>query len=170
MTPELTDHLKALTELEALRRRLGHEVSRAPPWSVQLRRQARPTMARSSTAIDGYHVTAEEASAVIEGRAAATDRDQRARAGDALTMQHVAVLADDPSFGWCDRLLQDQHFEACSTASTGRRFVPRLRSHQPRPVQTCGVYWTQALSAVGVAGRTHAMSRARVCAQRDEFY
>jgi len=118
--PDLTNHLKALAELDALRRRLGHEVSRATPWSGQLRRQARAATARSSTAIEGYHVTAEVASAVVEGRAAATDRDQRAVAGYALAMQHVAVLADDPSFGWCDRLLLDLHFEACSSEPEGR--------------------------------------------------
>jgi Fic family protein len=119
-TPDLTAHRATLTELDAVRRRLGHEVSRATPWSGQLRRQARAATARSSTAIEGYHVTAEVASAVVEGRAAATDRDQRAVAGYALAMQHVAVLADDPSFGWCDRLLLDLHFEACASEPEGR--------------------------------------------------
>ena len=113
-TPDLTNYQKALAELDALRRRLGHEVSRATPWSGPLRRQARYATARSSAAIEGYHVTAKVASAIVEGRAAATDRDQRAVAGYALAMQHVAVLADDPSFIWCDRLLLDLHFEACS--------------------------------------------------------
>ena len=119
-TPDLTAHLETLAELDALRRTLGHEVSRATPWSGQLRRQARAATARSSTAIEGYHVTAEVASAVVEGRAAAMDRDQRAVAGYALAMQHVAVLADDPSFGWCERLLLDLHFEACSSEPKGR--------------------------------------------------
>ena len=119
-TPVLTRHLEALAALDELRRRLGHEVSRATPWAGQLRRQARAATARSSTAIEGYHVSAEIASAVVEGRVAAKDRDQRAVAGYALAMQHVAVLADDPSFGWCDRLLLDLHFETCSAEPANR--------------------------------------------------
>jgi len=34
-------------------------------------------------------------------------------------MQHVAVLAEAPSFRWCDRLLLDLHFEACAGAPEG---------------------------------------------------
>lgn len=119
-TPDLAPHLEALAALEELRRRLGHEVSKATPWVGQLRRQARAATARSSTAIEGYHVSAEVAAAVVEGRLAAADRDQRAVAGYALATQHVAVLADDPSFRWSDRLLLDLHFEACASEPAGR--------------------------------------------------
>ena len=119
-TPDSNTHLTALAELEELRRSLGHAVSMATPWVGQLRRQARAATARSSTAIEGYRVSAELASAVVEGRMVATDRDQRALAGYALAMQHVAVLADDPSFRWSDRLLLDLHFEACSGEPGGR--------------------------------------------------
>ena len=119
-TPNLTAHHLVLAELDELRRRLGHEVTRASPWVGRLRRQARASTARSSTAIEGYHVSAEIASAVVEGRSAPTDPDQRAVAGYALAMQHVAVLAEDPSFSWCDRLLLDLHFEACAGAPEGR--------------------------------------------------
>lgn len=119
-TPDLTADPDALVELEALRRRLGREVSRAAPWTGPLRRQARAATARSSTAIEGFHVTSAVASAVVEGRAVAADRDQRAVAGYALAMQHVAVLAQDPSFGWSDRLLLDLHFEACSSEPDAR--------------------------------------------------
>lgn len=112
--PALGPHERALTELEALRRRLGAAVSVPSPWVGQLRREARAATARSSTAIEGYAVSAEVAAAVVEGRTPATDRDQRAVAGYALAMQHVAVLADDPSFAWSERLLLDLHFEACA--------------------------------------------------------
>lgn len=118
-TPDITPHLEALAALEELRSRLGREVSKATPWVGQLRRQARAATARSSTAIEGYHVSAEVAAAVVEGRVAAADRDQRAVAGYALAMQHVAVLADDPSFHWSDRLLLDLHFEACASEPAG---------------------------------------------------
>lgn len=117
--PDLSPHLAALAALGELRRRLGHQVAKATPWVGLLRRQASAATARSSTAIEGYHVSAEVASAVVEGRVAATDRDQRAVADYALAMQHVAVLADDPSFGWSDRLLLDLHFEACASDPSG---------------------------------------------------
>ena len=118
-TPDLTPHLETLAALEAVRRRLGQEVSKATPWVGQLRRQARASTARSSTAIEGYRVSAQVAAAVVEGRVAAADRDQRAVAGYALAMQHVAVLSDDPSFRWSDRLLLDLHFEACASEPAG---------------------------------------------------
>jgi Fic family protein len=112
--------VNALSELDELRRRLGVEVSRTTPWAGRLRREARATAARSSMAIEGYHVSAEVASAVVEGRTSGGDSNQRAVAGYALAMQHVAVLADDPSFTWSDRLLLDLHFEACSSEPAGR--------------------------------------------------
>jgi len=118
--PKLTPHVEALAELDGLRRRLGVEVSRATPWAGRLRRQARAATAWSSTAIEGYQVSAEVAAAVVEGRSPAADRDQRALASYALAMQHVAVLADDPSFRWSDRLLLDLHFEACSSEPHSR--------------------------------------------------
>ncbi len=63
---------------------------------------------------------AEAACALVEGRAAATDRNERALAGYALAMQHVAILADDAAFAWNERLLLDLHFEACSGEPEGR--------------------------------------------------
>lgn len=118
-TPPLQGHLNALVELDSLRQRLGSEVSRATPWAGRLRRDARATTARSSTAIEGYRVSAEVASALVEGTSFAADRNTRALAGYALAMQHVAVLADDPAFGWSERLLLDLHFEACSSEPGG---------------------------------------------------
>ena len=118
-TPPLEDHRDALAELDSLRRRLGVEVSQATPWVGRLRREARAATVRSSTAIEGYHVSADVASALVEGRSAASDRNEKALAGYALAMQHVAVLADDSTFGWSDRLLLDLHFEACSSEPGG---------------------------------------------------
>jgi Fic family protein len=119
-TPSLEDYHSALAELDSLRRRLGAEVSRVTPWAGRLRRKARVATARSSTAIEGYHVSVEAASALVEGRSAATDRDEKALAGYALAMQHVVILADDPAFAWSRRLLLDLHFEACSSEPDGR--------------------------------------------------
>ena len=114
-TPSLESHHRAFAELDSLRRRLGAEVSRVTPWAGRLRREARVATARSSTAIEGYHVPDEAASALVEGRSAATGRNEKALAGYALAMQHVAVLAADPAFAWSERLLLDLHFETCSS-------------------------------------------------------
>ena len=119
-TPPLEDHRSALAELDSLRRRLGVEVSRVTPWAGRLRREARVATARSSTAIEGYHVSVEAASALVEGRTAATDRSEKALAGYALAMQHVAILAIDAAFVWSERLILDLHFEACSSEPDGR--------------------------------------------------
>ncbi len=118
--PPSTTFLDSLDELASLRRRLGVEVSRARPWVGRLRRQAMAATARSSTAIEGYHVSAATAEALVEGRATAGDRSEKAVAGYALAMQHVAVLADDPHFEWSARLLLDLHFEATSSDREGR--------------------------------------------------
>ena len=119
-TPSLENHRSALAELDSLRKRLGAEVTRATPWAGRLRREARVATARSSTAIEGYRVPDEAASALVEGRSAARTSDEKALAGYALAMQHVAVLADDPAFSWSERLLLDLHFEACSGEPEGR--------------------------------------------------
>lgn len=119
-TPPLTPHLAALSELAEVRSALGGQVSRATPWAGRLRRQARAATARSSIAIEGFHVSEELASAVVDGRATPSSSDQRAFSGYALAMQHVAILAGDPSFTWSDRVLLDLHFEACSSEPKGR--------------------------------------------------
>lgn len=119
-TPLLDPHLSALSQLNELRADLGVQVSRSTPWAGQLRRHAQAATARSSVAIEGFHVSAEVASAVVEGRTTPGSSDQRAFAGYALAMQHVAVLADDPAFAWSDRVLLDLHFEACSSEPNGR--------------------------------------------------
>ncbi len=41
------------------------------------------------------------------------NEDQLAVACYARAMNHVAVLADDPSFRWFDRVILDLHFDAC---------------------------------------------------------
>src|SRR5689334_20480262 len=100
-----------LAEIQSLRQRLGAEAGRARPWVGSLRRNARASTARSSVAIEGFEVTADAARAVLGGQPA-ENADQRALAGYAAAMEHVAALADDPWFSWSERLILDLHFEA----------------------------------------------------------
>lgn len=128
-----------LEEIDVLRRRLGHDVGRARPWVGTLRRQARASTTRSSTEIEGFRVTEQEALALVEGEAVAHTADREAVAGYALAMAHVAVLADDPSFRWSDRLVLDLHFEACWRSGAAR--PGRWRTGPVQVVASSGVVY-----------------------------
>ncbi len=122
-TPRLSIFRPDLDELALLHERLSGVADRARPWLERLGRKGRAAAARSAAGVEGYRVSPAVAEAVVEGRAPASGRAEGVVVGYALAMQHVAVLAADPSFGWSTRLLLDLHFEACSReprASPGR--------------------------------------------------
>jgi Fic family protein len=107
---------KQLDELAGLRSALGQDVGMRTRWMGSLRRQVRASSIESSTSIEGFSVTPEEALALVNGREAA-DRDNENRqavACYARAMDHVGTMAVDPSFRWLDRVILDLHFDACS--------------------------------------------------------
>jgi Fic family protein len=115
-TPELKGELAArLDELSGLRSELGGEVATRSRWIGSLRRQVRATSIESSTSIEGFSVSPDEALALTSGRRLPDqgDEDQLAVACYAQAMDHVGTLAIDPSFRWLDRVILDLHFEAC---------------------------------------------------------
>jgi DNA-binding transcriptional ArsR family regulator len=115
-TPSLTPPLQArLDELDVLRRALGHEVNRPLRWMGPLRRSLRASSFESSTSIEGYSVSPEEAIALVSDDASAESGDENrlAVACYARTMDHVSTLARDPTFLWLDRVILDLHFDAC---------------------------------------------------------
>lgn len=115
-TPQPTPKLQArLDELDSLRRRLGHEVDRPTRWMGQLRRSLRASSIESSTSIEGYSVSPDEALALVNRESATEpgDESQRAVACYARAMDHVGVLAQDPEFVWSSRVILDLHFDAC---------------------------------------------------------
>jgi Fic family protein len=114
-TPPITAGLGTrLAELDELRGALGHEVSRPGPWLGSLRRQVRATSVDSSTSIEGYHVSPEDAVALVSGEEpAGGDENRMAVACYARAMEHVGVMAGDPAFRWLDRVVLDLHFDAC---------------------------------------------------------
>lgn len=80
-----------------------------------LRREVRASSIESSTSIEGFSVSPEEALALTSGREVA-DRDgedRQAVACYARAMDHVGTMGIDPSFRWLDRVILDLHFEAC---------------------------------------------------------
>ncbi len=116
-TPPISPALRGrLDELAQLRKALGHEVKARNRWMGSLRREVRASSIESSTSIEGFSVSPEEALALTSGREA-TERDSEDRqavACYARAMDHVGTMGIDPSFRWLDRVVLDLHFDACS--------------------------------------------------------
>jgi Fic family protein len=115
-TPPLRGALvKQLDELRHLRARLDQQTSDQIRWIGSLRRQVRASSISSSTSIEGFSVSPEEAAELAERRAAAADDDEnrQAVACYARAMDHVGTMAADPAFRWLDRVILDLHFDAC---------------------------------------------------------
>lgn len=104
-----------LVELEKLRKALGYEAQTRSRWMGSLRRQVRASSAESSTSIEGFSVSPEEALALTSGRLTAEpgNEDRQAVACYSRAMDHVGMMAVDPSFRWLDRVILDLHFDVC---------------------------------------------------------
>lgn len=116
-TPSVPDELATrLAELDRLRLRLGEGTTTFNPWLGTLRRSVRASTVESSVSIEGYTVSDEEALALIDSQnpPAPGDDDQMAFVGYARAMDHVGVMATDPTFSWSTRVILDLHFDACS--------------------------------------------------------
>ncbi len=116
-TPPITPALqRQLDELHELRAALGDEVKTSSRWMGSLRREVRASSIESSTSIEGFSVSPEEALA-LANEGDVTDHDQENRQAVtcyARAMNHVGTMALDPSFRWVDRVILDLHFDACS--------------------------------------------------------
>jgi Fic family protein len=114
--PRLEQPLLArLDELEALRRTLERGTQTRSRWMGSLRRQVRANSIESSTSIEGFSVSPEEALALTSGRLVAEpgDEDRQAVACYSRAMDHVETMAVDPEFRWLDRVILDLHFDVC---------------------------------------------------------
>lgn len=115
-TPPIDGYLKrSLHELDELHATLAHEVKRPRRWNGQLRRNALMDAVVASTSIEGYHVTAAEARALVDGTMpTAVDSDSKwAVSCYARGMEHTQVMAADPMFEWSHRVVLDLHFDTC---------------------------------------------------------
>lgn len=115
-TPPLTPPLvEKGDELERLRKALGYEAQTRSRWMGSLRRQVRASSAESSTSIEGFSVSPEEALALTSGRLAAEpgNEDRQAVACYSRALDHVGTMAVDPSFRWLGRVILDLHFDVC---------------------------------------------------------
>jgi Fic family protein len=116
-TPKLQGQLgEQLEQLNDLKAELGAEVGTRGRWLGSLRRQVRASSIESSTSIEGFSVSPDEAVALTSGRQVPDqgDEDQLAVACYARAMDHAGTMAVDPSFRWLDRVILDLHFDACS--------------------------------------------------------
>jgi Fic family protein len=115
-TPELTPPLqRRLDELSQLRTELGGEVETRSRRMGSLRREVRARSIGSSTSIEGFSVSPEEALTLANNREVA-ERDGESRQAVvcyARAMDRVGTMGVDPSFRWVDRVILDLHFDAC---------------------------------------------------------
>jgi Fic family protein len=112
ITPTLGERLGELAELRGV---LDSEVKTRGRWMGSLRREVRASSIESSTSIEGFSVSPDEALALV-GNQDVTDLDQENRqavACYARAMDHVRTMGVDPSFRWVDRVILDLHFDAC---------------------------------------------------------
>jgi Fic family protein len=115
-TPPITPDLGArLDELDELRRALGQQSQRPARWMGTLRRLLQARVVEGSTAIEGFHVSTEEALGLLGGEEQAQpgEEDRLAIACYGRAMDHIATMAGDPTFRWVDRVILDLHFDAC---------------------------------------------------------
>ncbi len=115
-TPPISPALQEqLDELAKLRAELGSEVKTRSRWMGGLRREVRASSIESSTSIEGFSVSPEEALALVDNRDVAdhSQENRQAVACYAQAMDHVGTMGVDPSFRWVDRVILDLHFDAC---------------------------------------------------------
>ncbi len=116
-TPPIGPALRRqLDELAELRAALGSEVKTRSRWMGSLRREVRASSIGSSTSIEGFAVSPEEALALADSREVAGrgQENRQAVACYARAMDHVGTMGVDPSFRWVDRVILDLHFDACN--------------------------------------------------------
>ncbi len=116
MQPEHDEGLdERLATLHELRQQLGAEVTRPTRWIGSLRREVRASSIEGSTSIEGYSVDPAEAIALTTAakQPETDDENRMAVSCYARAMDHVGVMAEDPSFRWLDRVILDLHFDAC---------------------------------------------------------
>jgi Fic family protein len=114
-TPKLHASLRTdFDELELLRQKLGRQARQPTRWMGTLRRLVQATSIESSTSIEGFTVSQDEALALVSGgEDPGPDENRLAVASYARAMDHVAAMAADPEFQWSKQAILALHFDAC---------------------------------------------------------
>jgi len=105
-------HDRALARIEELRRTLRHYVAEPTRWVGQIRRVLAAQAIRASNAIEGFHVSVEDAIAAIQGDepTEATEEDWHANEDYRRAMTYVLQLARDQRFTYSSQLIGSLHF------------------------------------------------------------
>jgi Fic family protein len=111
--PEIQEaETAALARIDDLRRQLRHYVAEPRRWVGSLRRSLAARAIRGSNSIEGFHVSAEDALAAVEGGepAEAAEGDWLAVLGYRRAMTYVLQLAHDEHFEYSSALIRSLHF------------------------------------------------------------
>lgn len=122
-TPPLDSALlDQIRGLDAVRASLSRGLGGAGGWGGTLRRLVKANAAQASTSIEGFSVPEETALALLEGEQPPDPNEeaQLAVVCYGRAMDHVAAMADDPTFRWHERVILDLHFDACSFQTESR--------------------------------------------------
>lgn len=123
--PELDPmELEVIGHIERLKKELAYTVS-PRRWEGLLRRNTFARALRGSNSIEGFHVTAEDAIAAVEGEEPLDAKTESwyAVAGYRMAMTFVLQKADDPFFSYSPGLFHSLHFMMMSydmTKNPGR--------------------------------------------------
>lgn len=111
-TPQLSEaESGAIERIEELHRKLRYQVADTHRWSAPLRRQQVARATRASSGIEGFHVTPDDALAVVEGRKSDNDSQaQRAVESHARAMTHILQRARAGNATHSADLLLSLHF------------------------------------------------------------
>ena len=102
----------AIEEIEEIRSDIRYRVGRPARWSEPIRRMLHAEAIRSSTQIEGFVVSTEEALDVIAGRPTpdVAERTRLAVEDYQSAMTRVLTLAEDPHFAWGRGTIRDLHY------------------------------------------------------------
>ena len=103
---------RVVQEIELLRRSLGYAIRQPKRWFGLLRRSTFARAVRGSNAIEGYHVTMDDAVAAVEGEEPIDPKDEAwlAVSGYRAAMTFVLQKAEDQFFSFSPELLKSLHF------------------------------------------------------------
>lgn len=138
--PPLTDQDRAaLNEIEEIRSDIRYRVGRPAQWSEPIRRILHAEAVRSSTQIEGFVVSTEEALDVIAGRSTpeVEVRTRLAVEDYQSAMNRVLALAEDPHFVWGRGAIRDLHY--------------LVTAHHPQ--SSPGLWRTVGVGVTGPGGR-----------------
>ncbi|MEX2654130.1 MAG: Fic family protein, partial [Acidimicrobiia bacterium] len=112
-TPRLTPQdIEVAGQLDELWNGLRYQLGQPRRWHGSLRRIIAAKNIQGSNSIEGYHVSVEDAVALLDGADAVesneTDAEVVRNYGDAMT--YIVTLADDPQFHYDATLIRSLHY------------------------------------------------------------